>query len=184
VGRPVAIAEVRIVDADDQPVPHDTVGEITVRGPLVMQGYWGQPEQTAQALRGGWMHTGDGGRMDADGFIFVVDRLKDMIVSGGENIYSAEVENAITRLPQVSMAAVVGVPDDQWGERVHAVVVLRPGEVLTAEALVAHCRTLIAGYKCPRSVEFRDALPLSAAGKVLKVELRAPFWAGRSRNVN
>jgi len=184
VGRAVPIAEMRIVDADDQPVPPGTVGEIVVRGPLVMQGYWGQPEQTAQALRGGWMHTGDGGRMDADGFFYVVDRLKDMIVSGGENVYSAEVENAITQLPQVGMAAVIGVPDDRWGERVHAVVVLRPGAVLTTAELQAHCRTLIAGYKCPRSVEFREALPLSAAGKVLKVDLRAPFWAGKSRNVN
>ncbi len=184
VGRAVPIAEVRIVDADDQPVPPGTVGEIVVRGPLVMQGYWGQPEQTAQALRGGWMHTGDGGRMDADGFFYVVDRLKDMVVSGGENVYSAEVENAIAQLPAVNMVAVIGVPDTRWGERVHAVVVLRPGQALTAEAVVAHCRTLIAGYKCPRTVEFRDALPLSAAGKVLKVDLRAPFWAGKQRNVN
>jgi acyl-CoA synthetase (AMP-forming)/AMP-acid ligase II len=184
VGRAVPIAEVRIVDADDNPVPPGTVGEIVVRGPLVMQGYWGQPALSAEALRGGWMHTGDGGRMDADGFFYVVDRIKDMIVSGGENVYSAEVENAITQLPQVSMAAVIGVPDDRWGERVHAVVVLRSGATLTPDALQAHCRTLIAGYKCPRSVEFRDALPLSAAGKVLKVDLRAPFWAGKTRNVN
>ncbi len=184
VGQPVPIAEVRIVDADDQPVANGSVGEIVVRGPLVMQGYWGQAEQTAQALRGGWMHTGDGGRMDDDGFIYVVDRIKDMIVSGGENVYSAEVENAITQLPQVSMAAVIGVPDDRWGERVHAVVVLRPGQTLSTEDLIAHCRTQIAGYKCPRSVEFREALPLTAAGKVQKVELRAPYWAGRSRNVN
>ncbi len=184
VGQPVPIAELRIVDVDDQPLPAGEVGEIVVRGPLVMQGYWGQPELSAQALRSGWMHTGDGGRMDADGFVYVVDRLKDMIVSGGENVYSAEVENAISQLPQVSMAAVIGVPDARWGERVHAAVVLRPGAVLDAQALQAHCRTLIAGYKCPRSVDFREALPLSAAGKVLKVELRAPFWAGRSRNVN
>ncbi len=184
VGRPVPIAELRIVDADDQPVPNGTVGEIVVRGPLVMQGYWEQPEQTAAALRGGWMHTGDGGRMDDDGYVYVVDRLKDMVVSGGENVYSAEVENAITQLPQVSMAAVIGVPDDRWGERVHAVVVLRPGQALTTDALIAHCRSQIAGYKCPRSVEFRDALPITAAGKIQKVALRSPFWAGRSRNVN
>ena len=184
VGRPVPIAELRIVDVDDQAVPNGTVGEIVVRGPLVMQGYWAQPEQTATALRGGWMHTGDGGRIDDDGFVYVVDRIKDMIVSGGENIYSAEVENAITQLPQVGMAAVIGVPDDRWGERVHAVVVLRPGQVLTVDELIAHCRSQIAGYKCPRSVEFRDALPITAAGKIQKVDLRAPFWAGRSRNVN
>ena len=184
VGLPVPIAELRIVDAHGQAVPVGTVGEITVRGPLVMAGYWGQPGQTAEALRGGWMHTGDGGRADADGFIYVVDRLKDMIVSGGENVYSAEVENAITQLPAVSQAAVIGVPDARWGERVHAVVVRRPGHSLDAAALQAHCRTQIAGYKCPRSVEFRAELPLSAAGKVLKHALRAPFWAGHDRQVN
>ena len=130
------------------------------------------------------MHTGDGGWMDDDGFVYVVDRLKDMIVTGGENVYSAEVENAIALLPAVSMVAVISVPDDRWGERVHAVVVLRDGLTLDAEALIAHCREQIAGYKCPRTVEFRSALPLSAAGKLLKHELRAPFWAGRSRAVN
>ncbi|TSD56671.1 long-chain-fatty-acid--CoA ligase [Variovorax sp. KBS0712] len=182
-GRPVPIAEVRIVDADGCPVPNGTVGEIAARGPMVMAGYWNKPEQTAEVLRDGWMHTGDGGVMDTDGFVYVVDRLKDMIVSGGENIYSAEVENAITQLPQVSMCAVVGVPDDQWGERVHAVVVLRAGEALSAEALVAHCKTLIAGYKCPRSVEFREEIPLSPAGKMLKYKLREPHWEGRARKV-
>ena len=182
-GRPVPIAEVRIVDAEGRPVPHGTVGEIAVRGPMVMAGYWNKPEQTAEVLRDGWMHTGDGGLMDADGFVCVVDRLKDMIVSGGENIYSAEVENAIAQLPQVSMCAVVGVPDDKWGERVHAVVVLREGTTLDAQALVAHCKTLIAGYKCPRSVEFRSEIPLSPAGKMLKYKLREPHWEGRSRKV-
>jgi acyl-CoA synthetase (AMP-forming)/AMP-acid ligase II len=183
-GRPVAIAEVCIVDADDQPLPVGQVGEIVARGPMVMQGYWNQPEQTAEALRGGWMHTGDGGYMDADGFIHVVDRLKDMIVTGGENVYSAEVENAITQLPQVWMCAVVGVPDAQWGERVHAVVVLRPGQSLTPEVLTAHCRGLIAAYKCPRTVEFRSEIPMSPAGKMLKYQLREPYWAGRQRQVN
>ena len=182
-GRPVPIAEVRIVDTAGRPVPPGTVGEIAARGPMVMQGYWNKPDQTAEVLRGGWMHTGDGGRMDEDGFVYVVDRLKDMVVTGGENVYSAEVENAITQLPQVSMCAVLGVPDDRWGERVHAVVVLRPGEALTAEALIAHCRTLIAGYKCPRSVEFADAIPLSPAGKMLKYKLREQHWAGRERKV-
>ena len=182
-GRPVPIAELRIVDREGRPVPNGTVGEIAARGPMVMQGYWNKPEQTAEVLRDGWMHTGDGGRMDEDGFVYVVDRLKDMVVTGGENVYSAEVENAIAQLPQVSMCAVVGVPDDQWGERVHAVVVLREGQVLTAEALVAHCKTLIAGYKCPRSVEFCDAIPLSSAGKMLKYKLREQHWAGRERKV-
>jgi len=184
VGRPVPIATITIHDEHDRPVPAGEVGEIVVRSPGMMAGYWGQPAMSAEALRGGAMHTGDGGWMDADGFVYVVDRLKDMIVTGGENVYSAEVENAITQLPQVSACAVIGTPDDTWGERVHAVVVLRPGAVLDAAAVVAHCRSLIAGYKCPRAVEFRTELPLSAAGKVLKHVLREPFWAGRSRRVN
>jgi acyl-CoA synthetase (AMP-forming)/AMP-acid ligase II len=182
-GRPVPIAEVRIVDREGRPVPTGSVGEIAARGPMVMQGYWNKPEQTAEVLRDGWMHTGDGGRMDEDGFLYVVDRLKDMVVTGGENVYSAEVENAITQLPQISMVAVVGVPDDQWGERVHAVVVLREGQSLTAEQLIAHCKTQIAGYKAPRSVEFVDAIPLSPAGKMLKYKLREQHWAGRERRV-
>lgn len=183
-GRPVPIAEVRIVDPQGQPVPVGTVGEIVARGPMVMAGYWNKPTQTAEALRDGWMHTGDGGYMDAQGFVYVVDRLKDMIVTGGENVYSAEVENCITQLPQVSMCAVVGVPDAQWGERVHAVVVLRPGQDLSQDELVAHCRREIAGYKCPRTVEFRDAIPLSPAGKMLKFKLRESFWEGQSRRVH
>lgn len=183
-GRPVPAAEVRIVDSDGQPVPTGTAGEITVRGPIVMAGYWGKPEQTAAALKDGWMHTGDGGRLDEDGFLYIVDRLKDMIVTGGENVYSAEVENVIAQLPEVSMVGVIGVPDDRWGERVHAVVVLRPGMALSAEQIIAHCKSQIAGYKCPRGVEFRSEMPLSAAGKLLKYELRAPYWKGRDRNVN
>jgi len=182
-GTPISIAEVRIVDGDDREVPAGQVGEIVARGPMVMKGYWNKPRETEAALRGGWMHTGDGGYMDEQGFVFVVDRMKDMIVSGGENVYSAEVENAIAQLPQVAMSAVIGVPDDKWGERVHAVIVRREGMALEAEAVIAHCREQIAGYKCPRSVEFRDALPLSAAGKLQKFQLREPFWAGRSRRV-
>lgn len=182
-GRPVPIAELRIVDVEGRPVPNGAVGEIAVRGPMVMAGYWNKPAQTAEVLRDGWMHTGDGGCMDTDGFVYVVDRLKDMVVSGGENIYSAEVENAIAQLPQVSACAVVGVPDDKWGERVHAVLVLRAGETLSAEALMAHCKTLIAGYKCPRSVEFLEEMPLSPAGKILKYKLRERHWQGRERKV-
>ncbi|HSV53033.1 MAG TPA: long-chain-fatty-acid--CoA ligase [Burkholderiaceae bacterium] len=183
-GRPVPIAEVRIVDDQDRSLPCGAVGEIVARGPMVMAGYWNKQAATQEALRGGWMHTGDGGYMDSEGFVYVVDRLKDMIISGGENVYSAEVENAIAQLPQVLLCAVVGVPDDNWGERVHAVVVVRPGETLDQDAVIAHCRKLIAGYKCPRTVEFRDELPLSAAGKLLKYQLREPFWAGRKRGVN
>jgi long-chain acyl-CoA synthetase len=143
---------------------------------MVTQGYWRQPETSAAALAGGWLHTGDGGRMDADGYLFIVDRLKDMIISGGENVYSAEVEAALRSHPAVSHAAVIGVPDARRGEAVHAVVVLQPGIAdepsCLVETLRAWCKTRLAGYKCPRSIAFGDALPMSAAGKVLKNALR------------
>ncbi|RQQ00431.1 helix-turn-helix domain-containing protein [Burkholderia stagnalis] len=136
----------------------------------------------------GWQlllrRTGDGAYQDEDGYLFLVDRVKDMIVTGGENVYSAEVENAIAKMPQVLQSAVIAIPDEQFGERVHAVIVLRSGETLTEGAVIRHCRGLIAGYKVPRSVEFRDTLPTSAAGKLLKHELRKPFWQGRLRAVN
>ncbi|MFZ5511860.1 MAG: long-chain-fatty-acid--CoA ligase [Pseudomonadota bacterium] len=183
-GRASYCTELRIVDAQGKEVPRGTVGEVVVRGSHVMQGYWNKPEQTAAAIRDGWMHTGDGAYMDEDGFIFIADRLKDMIISGGENVYSAEVENAIAQHPAVAACAVIGIPSAEWGESVHAVVVLKPGAAATAGDLIAHCKTLIAGYKCPRSVEFRDALPLSGAGKILKTELRKPFWEGRERQVS
>jgi acyl-CoA synthetase (AMP-forming)/AMP-acid ligase II len=176
-GRSAPHAEVRIVDEDDQEVPRGTVGEIVARGGHVMAGYWNRPEETAAALRNGWMHTGDGGYMDDEGYVFVVDRIKDMIVSGGENVYSAEVENALASHPAVASCAVIGVPDDEWGERVHAVVVLAAGASTTAPALRLHVKERIAGYKAPRSVEFVDALPISGAGKILKRELRAEHEA-------
>ncbi len=182
-GRPIPTAEVRVVDPEGRDVPTGEVGEIAVRGPTVMQGYWGKPEQTAEALRDGWMYTGDAGRMDHDGFLFVVDRLKDMIVTGGENVYSAEVEDAILKHPKVQACAVIGVPDEDFGERVHAVLVLRGGEQLSQEELFAHCSSLIGRYKCPRSMEVRDEIPLSAAGKMLKYKLREPYWKGRGRKL-
>jgi acyl-CoA synthetase (AMP-forming)/AMP-acid ligase II len=182
-GRASHCTEVKIVDAEGHEVPRGTVGEVIVRGPNVMQGYWNKAEQTAVALKNGWMHTGDGAYMDDDGFIFIADRLKDMIISGGENIYSAEVENALAQHPAVAACAVIGIPNDQWGESVHAVVVLKPDVKPEASELIDHCKALIAGYKCPRSVEFVAALPLSGAGKVLKTTLREPFWKGRTRNV-
>ena len=129
------------------------------------------------------MHTGDGGRMDEEGFVFIVDRIKDMIVTGGENVYSIEVENAVLKHPAVAMCAVIGIPDEQWGERVHAAVVLKPGSQTTPDSIVEHCKTLIANYKCPRSVAFLEALPLSGAGKILKTKLREPFWKDQQRSV-
>ena len=184
-GLPTLLVDVRVADEEDRELPRGTMGEVQVRGPNIMLGYWNLPEVTAAALRGGWYHSGDGGVMDEDGYLYIVDRMKDMIISGGENIYSAEVESAVSTLAGVSEVAVIGIPDAQWGEAVHAVVVARAGHSLTAEAVIAHARTLIAGYKCPRSVEIRDAaLPLSGAGKVLKTVLREPFWAGREKRVS
>lgn len=183
-GRPISTAELRIIGPDGEELPPGSVGEICARGPTVMQGYWNKPEQTAEALRDGWLHTGDGGYMDADGYLFVVDRFKDMIISGGENVYSTEVENALLAHPAVSQCAVIGIPDETWGERVHACIVLRPGQTTDETVLMAHCKTLIAGFKCPRSVEFREALPMSAAGKLLKYQLREPYWRGRKRAVS
>jgi long-chain acyl-CoA synthetase len=183
-GRPMPGVALMIVDGDDQELPRGTVGEIVVRGPNVMKGYWNKPEATAQALRGGWMHTGDAGSMDEDGFVYIVDRLKDMIISGGENIYSAEVENAIYQHPAVAMCAVIGIPSEMWGEAVHAIVVPKEGQSVDAETIIGHCKELIANYKCPRSVEIRrQPLPISGAGKILKSELRRPFWEGHEHRV-
>ncbi|MGB3323896.1 MAG: long-chain fatty acid--CoA ligase [Mycolicibacterium fortuitum] len=176
-GRALPHVEVRIVDTDDRELPRGEIGEIVARGDNVMRGYWNRPEETAAALRDGWMHTGDMGRMDEDGFVFVVDRLKDMIISGGENVYSAEVENALAKHPAVAAAAVIGLSDARWGERVHAVVVLKPGNSASEDVLQEHCRTLIAGYKIPRSVDFAAELPMSGAGKILKRELRERYRA-------
>jgi acyl-CoA synthetase (AMP-forming)/AMP-acid ligase II len=184
VGRTAAHAEVRVVDGHDREVPPGTVGEIVAGGAHVMLGYWNKPTETAEALRGGWMHTADAGWMDEDGYLHIVDRLKDMIISGGENVYSAEVENAISSHPAVAACAVIGVPDANWGERVHAVIVAKQGRGVTAKELRAHCKALIADDKAPRSCELVDALPLSPAGKVLKQELRKPYWDGLDRQVH
>lgn len=184
-GLPVHTVEVRIADSDDREVPRGTIGEIIVRGPNVMAGYWNKPKETAAVLRNGWMHTGDVGYMDEDGFVFIVDRLKDMIITGGENVYSPEVENAIYQLPAVAMCAVIGIPSEQWGEAVHAIIALKEGQTVTEEEILAHCRKLIAGYKCPKSIEFRQApMPMSGAGKILKRDLREPYWQGKTRQVN
>ncbi len=174
-GRAVAHAEVRILDDAGREVPRGVVGEVCVRGDHVMAGYWNKPEATSAAVRDGWMHTGDGGYMDERGFVFIVDRIKDMIITGGENVYSAEVENAVAQHPAVAQVAVIGVPDEEWGERVHAVIVLKPGAQATEQQVRDFCRELIANYKLPRSVAFVDALPMSGAGKILKRELRARF---------
>jgi long-chain acyl-CoA synthetase len=184
-GRVTLGCEIKVVDSNDQVVPTGTVGEIAVRGDVVMMGYWERPEETARAVIDGWMHTGDGGYMDADGFVYIVDRVKDMIISGGENVYSAEVENALAQHPAVAQCAVIGIPNERWGEQVHAIVVTKGGASATPDELMEFCKTLIAGYKCPRSVDVTTTpLPLSGAGKILKRELRKPFWESRERDVS
>jgi long-chain acyl-CoA synthetase len=185
-GRSMPGCDVRIVDVDGRELPRRDVGEVVVRGPNVMQGYWNKPEQTASALRGGAYWTGDLGYMDEDGYVFLVDRSKDMIVTGGENVYCTEVEDVLYRHPAVLEAAVFGVPDEIWGEAVHAVVVPRPGhEGVDPAQIIAFCREHVARYKVPKAIDIRrEPLPKSGPGKVLKRELRAPFWAGRERSVN
>src|SRR4051812_22424723 len=183
-GRPMIGVELRVVDPYDRsPLAAGEVGEVAVRGPNVMLGYWEKPRQTDDVLAGGWYHTGDLGRLDADGYLYLVDRAKDMIVTGGENVYSTEVEDVLYRHPAVLEAAVFGIPDPRWGEAVHAVVV--PRADVTEDELIAHCREAIAGYKVPKRVELRaEALPKSGAGKLLKRELRAPYWEGRETMVS
>ncbi len=184
-GKEVLGVEVRVVNIEGEDVHPGEIGEIIARGPNVMLGYWRMPEATDAAIVDGWMHTGDLATIDEENYIYIVDRAKDMIISGGENIYSVEVENALYTHPAVLEVAVIGIPDDVWGEAVHAVVVCKPGMQATGDELIAHARTLIAGFKVPRSVEFsQDALPKSGAGKILKRDLRDRYWTGKSRNVN
>jgi len=171
-GQACALVEVRVCGASGCELRNGEIGEIQLRGPAVSPGYWARPEETARTFIDGWLRTGDAGRLDGYGYLHVVDRVKDMIVSGGENVYSAEVENALYRHPSVASVAVIGIHDERWGEAVHAVVVLRDGNVGDAEALKSHCRELIAGYKVPKSIEFATELPLTPTGKVAKNLLR------------
>jgi acyl-CoA synthetase (AMP-forming)/AMP-acid ligase II len=185
-GRPVTRAEMRIVDPVTlQDVPQGESGEVWFRTPQATIGYLGRPEATAELITpDGWVRTGDLGRVDEDGFLFIEDRIKDMIITGGENVYSVEVESVLTQHPAVATCAVIGVPDETWGERVHAVVVPVPGGTVTIGELTEFCRERLSGYKTPKSMELVDGLPLSAAGKVLKRELRKPYWEGQERAVH
>jgi long-chain acyl-CoA synthetase len=182
-GQPAVGVDVEVVAPDGTTrLPPGEVGEVVIRGPNVMVGYWNKPEQTAAALVDGWYRSGDLGYMDGDGYVYLVDRAKDMIVSGGENVYCTEVEDVLFRHPAVLEAAVFGVPDEHWGEAVHAVVV--PRADVTPDELVRHCRESIAGYKVPKQIEVRsEPLPKSGAGKVLKRELREPYWEGQATRV-
>jgi fatty-acyl-CoA synthase len=171
-GRPTAHVEIRIVDEQGAPLPAGETGEICLRGPKVTQGYWRDPDKTAAAFFGDWFRTGDVGHLDADGFLFLTDRKKDMILSGGENIASSEVERVLYELPQIAEAAVIGVADERWGERPLAVVVMAEGATLAPEAILAHCRAKLAGFKVPKAVVLRERLPRNPSGKILKRVLR------------
>jgi acyl-CoA synthetase (AMP-forming)/AMP-acid ligase II len=176
--------ELKIVAADGEEVPRGEVGEVVIRSPVVMKGYWNKPDATAASIRDGWMLSGDAAYMDEDGYVFIYDRVKDMIVTGGENVYPAEVENALFGHPAIADAAVIGVPDDTWGEAVKAIVVSKSGAQQDAADIIAWARARIANFKTPKSVDFVDAIPRNATGKILRRELREPYWKGRDRRVN
>ncbi len=178
VGKILPFIEIRVVDENDNDVPADEVGEAIYRSPTVMKEYYKDPKATAEAMRGGWFHGGDLVRKDEQGYIYVVDRKKDMIVSGAENIYPAEIEAVLSRHPKIMESAAIGVFDQDWGESVKAVVVCRPGETLTQEEVIDFCKAHLASFKKPKSVDFMDALPRNAMGKVLKTALRERY--GRS----
>ena len=182
-GQPILGTELRIVDEEDKPVSGGSIGEIIARGPQLMRGYWNLPDESAEALRGGWMHTGDAGTMDDEGYIYIQDRVKDMIVSGGENVYPRVVEEVLFQHPAIADAAVIGVPDPQWGEAVKAIIVLREGASATDEEVMHFCRGKLGDFERPRSVEFVSELPRNPSGKVLKRELREPYWKGQKRRV-
>jgi acyl-CoA synthetase (AMP-forming)/AMP-acid ligase II len=183
-GREVFGTEVRVVDETDADVEPGQIGEVIGRGANVMKGYWNMPEATAETLRDGWLRTGDLGTIDEDGYVYILDRVKDMIISGGENVYSREVEEALHMHPAVADAAVIGVPDEQWGESIKAVVVLAEGQTATEKEIIDFCRGKLAGYKRPRSVDFMTELPRNLSGKVLKKILREPYWQSRDRQVS
>ena len=183
-GIPVGGTELQVVDAALEPVPTGTVGEVLIKSPQNMAGYWNQPEETARTLLpDGWLRTGDAGYLDDDGYLYIHDRVKDMIISGGENVYPAEVENRLMAHPQIADVAVIGVPDEKWGETPKALVVRTAGSELTDLDVIAWAREGLAHYKCPTSVEWRDELPRNPSGKLLKNQLREPYWEGRDRRV-
>jgi long-chain acyl-CoA synthetase len=185
VGRAYSGIEVKVVDPESgEDVAPGEFGELWTRSGQNMLGYWNNPEATARTITpDGWLKTGDGGYIDADGYIFLTDRLKDVIISGGENVYPTEVENVLASHPAVQEVAVIGVPSPKWGETVKAIVAVKKDQSVTAEELIRHCASALAGYKRPTSVEFTDALPRNPTGKLLKAVLRAPYWQGSERRI-
>lgn len=183
-GRPLPLIELRIVDEEGRDVPDGTPGELLIRAPSAAGGYWRKPEETGQQFRAGWYHSGDVAYRDAEGLFYIYDRIKDMIISGGENVYSAEVETAISTHPAVSAVAVIGVPDARWGEAVKAIVIAKNGTSVTEEELITHCRSRLAGYKIPKSVDFVSAFPMTGSGKVSKKDMRTAYWNTTDRAVS
>jgi fatty-acyl-CoA synthase len=184
-GKPLPGIEIAILDPNGAALPPREVGEIATRSGSNMIGYWNLPEATQRTLDSdGWLRTGDAGYMDEDGYVYIHDRIKDMIISGGENIYPAEVESALCDHPDVAEAAVIGIPDEQWGEAVKAIVVMKPGKTATATDIISFVRGRIAGYKTPKTIDFIDALPRNPSGKILRRNLRDPYWSGKDRQVN
>jgi long-chain acyl-CoA synthetase len=181
VGLPV---EARIVDENDTPLKPGEVGEIEIRGKNIMMGYWKNPEFTATTLREGWLHTGDMGMIEEDGYIYLVDRKADMIITGGENVYPKETEDVLYAHPAIKECAVVSAPDDRWGKRIQTVVVLKAGQTVTEEELISHCKSKLAGYKCPKKIEFWDELPKTPIGKILRKDVKKHFWKSRERGIN
>ena len=182
-GRPVEGCTIEIRDSNEKEVPRGTIGQVCAHGPQVMKGYWKKEEASKETLAGGWLHTGDAGRMDEEGYVYIEDRIKDMIVSGGENIYSIEVESALMEHPEITDAAVIGVPDEKFGEAVKAFIVTKDGKKIEQEEVIEFSKKLIAGYKTPKSVDIVEIIPRNPSGKILKKVLREPFWEGKDRQV-
>ena len=182
-GKPLPLIELRVVDGDGHETPIGEPGELLIRSPALASGYWHKPQWTSEVFVRGWYHSGDIAYRDAEGLYYIHDRLKDMIVSGGENIYSSEIESVLSTHPAVAAAAVVGVPDERWGEAVKACVILVAGTTASEAEVIEYCRTLLAGYKLPKSIDFMSAFPMTGSGKIAKKELRAPYWAQHERSV-
>jgi len=182
-GKAIKCARIKVVDDNDQTLPSGEIGEIALQGKHVMMGYWKKPELTAEVMRNGWYHTGDMGYMDKDNYLFLVDRKADMIVTGGENVYPKETEDALYEHPAVMECAVVSAPDEKWGERVQAAVVLKPDAKVTEEELMEHCKSRLSGYKCPKAIEFWDAIPKTPIGKIIRKDVKKKYWEGQERTI-
>jgi acyl-CoA synthetase (AMP-forming)/AMP-acid ligase II len=182
-GKAIEGSEVKIIDSEGNTLPNGEVGEILLKSSWILKSYWRNPKATEEVKAGGWYHTGDAAYLDDEGFLFIKDRVKDMIITGGENVFPAEVENAVHSHEDIIDVAVIGIPDEQWGEAIKACVVLRPGAELSEDEIIAYARTQIAGFKAPKSIDFIPELPRNPSGKILRRELRAPYWANQSRGV-